>query len=109
MTSSWRPTSLVKASCAPTLAEHSPNRRDQFGRNDHDGLPLGVKRRFILGNRFVLGLLFVVFQDLADSFFITPARELLAVDFSLRGFLRLIFHRCLLRCWRRYAFRGLPV
>jgi hypothetical protein len=45
------------ALCWPFLAYELDNLRNQFGRHNHDGLPLGQKSRFVFGNLLVFGSL----------------------------------------------------
>jgi hypothetical protein len=53
--------------CRLFLVDELDDLRNQFGRHDHNGLPLGQKSRFVLGNLFVVGLIFVMLGKLADS------------------------------------------
>src|SRR5271157_853345 len=74
--------------CGPFLADELDDRRNQLGRHDHDGLALGEKGRFVLGDLFVFGLIVVVLGKLANSLFI-PSRGIRLFSslghFFLRG------------------------
>ena len=59
--------------CGPLLADELDDLRNQLGRHDHDGLPLGLKSRFVFGDLFVFGLTVVVLGELPDSLFIPPS------------------------------------
>src|SRR6266849_7075455 len=81
--------------------EQLANRRHQFGRHDHDGLSLGFIGGLVLGDGFLLGLVLVVIQDLADALFIPALWELLPNRGSFLWVWCVLFHRRFLRCRRR--------
>src|SRR6266852_2748656 len=99
---------VTEPSSSPAPPDQLTNRRNQVGGYDHYGLPLCLIGGFVFGQRLVRGLVLVMRQDFSDPLLVPAARELLPVHPSPLGLLGLLLHLRLLRCRRRYPFRGCP-
>jgi hypothetical protein len=75
--------------------EQRPNLRDQFCRDGHERDVLALARRLDVGELLILGLVFVVRDELLDALLIPSGGEFLLAHFDF------------LRCRRRKALLAL--